>query len=391
MKKILSLLFLSASLPLMAQQSIDEALSLIEQHNTTLIALRQTAEAEKLDNRTDIGLPDPEVEYGFLWGKPSAIGNRHDLSISQTFDAATLSGLKHKVANLKNEGVEIQYRAERMALLLRAQQLLMDLTCSNALIKALQSRLYYASKIVTAEDRKLQQGEGTKLDFNNARLNHTKALAAIAQAEAERADILAELSLLNGGEELDFTLTSFPDDALPIDFNAWYADVEGRLPDLLQAQNDLLLSRKQVALSRSECLPALTLGFMSEKTDEEHFRGITAGISIPLWSGRRKIRQARAEALAAEARQLDAVTQHYGQLRALYNRAMRLQSTAQLYRQALDESNNTQLLNKALDAGEISLIDYISEIGLYYDLLDEALKAERDYHKTLAELLAVEL
>ena len=391
MKKILSLLFLSASLPLMAQQSINEALSLIEQHNTTLIALRQTAEAEKLDNRTDLGLPDPEVEYGFLWGKPSAIGNRHDLSISQTFDAATLSGLKHKVANLKNEGVEIQYRAERMALLLRAQQLLIDLTCSNALIKALQSRLDYASKIVTAEDRKLQQGEGTKLDCNNARLNHTKALAAIAQAEAERAEIQAELSQLNGGDELDFTLTTFPEEALPIDFNAWYADVEGRLPDLLQAQNDLLLSRKQVALSRSECLPALTLGFMSEKTDEEHFRGITAGISIPLWSGRRKIRQAKAEALAAEARQLDAVTQHYGQLRALYNRALGLQSTAQIYRQALDESNNTQLLNKALDAGEISLIDYISEISLYYDLLDEALNAERDYHKTLAELLAVEL
>ena len=46
---------------------------------------------------------------------------------------------------------------------------------------------------------------------------------------------------------------------------------------------------------------------------------------------------------------------------------------------------------KALDTGEISLLDYIVEIGLYYTTVNQALEAERDYQKAIAELSAVEL
>ena len=73
-------------LPLHAQHRYREVLSEIEQNNTSLKALRETSNAEKLDNRSDCFLPDPEVGYNFLWGAPAPIGNRKDLSISQSFD-----------------------------------------------------------------------------------------------------------------------------------------------------------------------------------------------------------------------------------------------------------------------------------------------------------------
>ena len=75
----------------------------------------------------------------------------------------------------------------------------------------------------------------------------------------------------------------------------------------------------------------------------------------------------------------------------MYNRAFGLKLTADNYRKSLINVNNTDLLKKALDAGEISLLEYMVEIGLYYDTVNQALEAERDYQKAFAELSAVEL
>jgi outer membrane protein, heavy metal efflux system len=72
-------------------------------------------------------------------------------------------------------------------------------------------------------------------------------------------------------------------------------------------------------------------------------------------------------------------------------RANGLQQTAAGYRKSLQSLNNTDLLMKALDVGEINLLNYIVEIGLYYDTVNQTLAAERDFEKALADLSAVEL
>jgi len=61
------------------------------------------------------------------------------------------------------------------------------------------------------------------------------------------------------------------------------------------------------------------------------------------------------------------------------------------YRNSLETVNNTDLLKKALDKGQISILDYIVEIGLYYEVLNRALEAERDYQIAFAELTAIDL
>ena len=88
---------------------------------------------------------------------------------------------------------------------------------------------------------------------------------------------------------------------------------------------------------------------------------------------------------------MEAKQQFYDQLQTLYLRADGLRQTAANYRASLSLLNNTDLLAKALNAGEISLLDYIVEIGLYYDTVDQALSAERDYQQAFANLSAVEL
>ena len=55
-------------------------------------------------------------------------------------------------------------------------------------------------------------------------------------------------------------------------------------------------------------------------------------------------------------------------------------------RACLVESDNRPLLRKALDSGEMSLLDFLLETGLYYDALESTLSAELDYHLAMCGL-----
>jgi outer membrane protein TolC len=130
---------------------------------------------------------------------------------------------------------------------------------------------------------------------------------------------------------------------------------------------------------------------MSEDVIGQRYQGITTGISIPLWQNKNKVKQAKAEVLAAEENVADSKQQFYSQLQIQYNRAIGLMANAERYRKTMETANNTVLLKKALDIGQISTLDYIIELGLYYDIVNRALEAERDYQKAYSELTAVEL
>jgi outer membrane protein TolC len=136
-------------------------------------------------------------------------------------------------------------------------------------------------------------------------------------------------------------------------------------------------------------LPSFSAGYMSEKVAGEHFQGITLGISIPLWENKNRVKQAKAAVIAAATRQEDSKQQFYHQLQNLYGQTQGLKSIADNYKASLTALDSTDLLKKALDAGEISVLEYVVEMGLYYDVVKQALEAEKDYRKAQAELEAV--
>lgn len=392
MKKIMIFIVaIIAAGPLFAQDNMKEVLSAVEQNNTTLKALRETADATKLENKTGIFLSDPEVGFNYMWGKPSSIGSRKDFNVTQSFDIPTISGMKNRLANQKNDMVEWQYRADRMNILLEAKLYLLDMIYYNGLLKELAIRKSHAESISSSQQSRLDKGEGNILEYNNVRLNLSKVEAEIQRMEAERNAIAAQLTRLNGGIAVSFGEDVFETVSLPVDFNDWFTVAESKNPVLAYVKSDIELSKKQLSLSKAMNLPTFSLGYMGEKTLGQRYQGVSVGISVPLWSNKNRIKQAKTAVKAAEARRADATGQFYGQLEILYQRTSGLQEAANTYRRSLLDANNSQLLKKALDAGEISVLDYMIQIALYYDSVDKALAAERDYQKAFAELSAVEL
>lgn len=390
-KAIILMMAFAAACPLFAQDNISKILSAVEQNNTTLKTLRATANAEKLGNKTGLFLPDPEIGFNYLWGNPSYIGSRTDVQVTQAFDIPTLSGMKKRMADDKNNMVEWQYRANRMNILLEAKEYLLDLIYYNGLLKEMMIRKSHAGTIASSQKTRMEKGEGNILEYNNVRLNLSKVEAGIQQIETERAAVLSQLARLNGGAAVSISDSDFEAVTLPADFNAWFAVAENKNPVLAYVKSDIALNKKQLSLNKAMNLPSFSVGYMSEKTAGQRYQGVSVGVSIPLWSNRNKVRQAQAAVTAAEVRKTDATVQFYSQLEILYQRVAGLQKTARTYRQSLADANNSSLLKKALDAGEISILDYMLQAALYYDSVDKALAAERDYQKAYAELSAVEL
>ena len=370
---------------------IDGVLREIEAHNTTLEALRQTAEAQKLENRTGITLSDPEIGFSYLWGGPAAIGNRQDVSVTQSFDFGTLTGLKGKVAAQRNELVEWQYKADRMNILLEAKLCCIDLIYWNALIRSLETRVTGAESIAESQRRRLEHGEGNILAYNNIVLDLATAKNEMMRAEAERDAVLSQLSRLNGGHGVELSDSEYGTPEFPENFESWYAEAEAKNPVLAYVRQEIEVNRKELSLSRTGNLPSLSVGYMGEFTLGQRYQGVSVGISVPLWSNARRVRQAKAAVQAAQSREKDAKQQFYSNLEAQYLRASGLKSVAENSRGTLEASDNRELLKKAMEAGEISVPDYLVGIGLYHDALKQTLEAEREYQRAYAELSAFEL
>ena len=388
---IISILALFGSISLYAQNNTNSVLTSIEENNTTLKALRETAESQKLENRTGIYLSNPEIGFNYLWGNPVDMGNRTDFSVTQTFDIPTITGMKSKVANEKNDLVEWQYKADRMNIMLEAKLYCIELVYYNALKKELDIRLEHAKTIAESYEKRLATGDANKLEYNKVQLNLSTVQGEISRIEVERNALLSQLKRLNGGNDVTFDDSQFAQTQLPLNFDDWFVNAEQKNPVLAYIKQEIEVSKRQVSVSKAMGLPTFSAGYMSEKVVGQRFQGVSVGVSIPLWENKNRVKQAKAAVRAAESREADGKQQFHSNLQIQFNRAIGLQNTAQSYRKSLLTANSTDLLKKALDAGEISLLDYMVEIGLYYETVNQALQAEMDYQKAFAELSAVEL
>ncbi len=388
---IIMILAIFAACPLFAQSDIQAVMTAIEQNNTTLKALRKTYDAEKTGNKTGIYLEDPEIGFNYLWGNPSETGSRQDISVTQSFDLPTISGKKKDVAIQKNEMIEWQYKTDRMSILLEAKLYLLDIVYYNGLLRELAVRKANALSIVSTQKQRMDKGEGNILEYNNVRMTLSLVEAEMKRVETERDAINAQLTRLNGGNSITLNSSDFTPICLPTNFKEWFDTSAKTIPFLAYARSNISLSKKQLSATIAMRLPTFSLGYMSENTKGQRYQGVSLGMSLPLWSNKNKVKQAKEAVEAAQYSEEDAIRQYYGQMEILYQRTKGLQKTTETYRSSLQNSNNSPLLKTALDAGEISILDYLMQVSIYYDSIDKALAAERDYQKAFAELTAFDL
>lgn len=367
-------------------QTQDEILTMVEQNNTTLKATRQMVDAEKIGNRTGIAPNNPEVEFGYMWGAPTEIGSKINLNVRQEFDFPSAYFYRNDIAKLKNEQAELEFKNARQELLCATRIVCCELIYCNQLRAELQHQIEHAEKMTKLYEKRLETGDCNIFEYNKSQLfllNFTKQQES---NDIERTSLLSQLQSLNGGIFVDFSATEWPNEPIPTDFEEWYATAEANNPLLAWLKKELDLAQKEVKLSRANAAPKWSAGYALEHLASEQFQGITVGISIPLWQDANKVKYAKAKTVAAENSLKDKQLQFYNQLKKLHTQTVLLQKNAADYAVKMDKIANYELLDSALESGEISLIDYLYEQTIYYENRTKLLQMHLEAEKKAAEL-----
>ena len=367
-------------------QSIDQILNEIESNNTNLSALRKACDAEIIENKTGLFLDNPEIEFHYLWGNPSLMGQRTDFSITQSFDFPSVYGHQKKISTLKNEQVELNYLKTQKKLRLESRKILYQLMYLNALKQQSLQRLEHAKSIASSYESKFKVGETNILEYNKSQLNLLNLIKEVENVEVERKELLGELRGLNAGNGVVFEDTDHSELNLPLNFEQWYQQAEKLNPMLKWLQQEVELSERQVKLSQAQNLPKIQAGYMSEKIPGEQFQGLVIGVSIPMWQNKNTVKYAMAHTQAVQGYSNDSKIAFYNRLKTLFDKTKSLQTNVKDYESQLEQFQHIELLEKALTKGQITLIEYMLEQAIYYESHNKLLEMKRDLNLSLAEL-----
>ena len=389
---ILTIALVSSAMVAGAQTSIEEVLRSIETNNKELQANRQMVTAQKLEAKLDNNLPDPSVSYTHQYGNKEGMGIQGELVASQSFDFPTVYVQKNKLSKAKGEGFDRQSAEIRQQILLQAKEVCLDLVLLNQQKNLLDIRRQNAEQLSALYETRLQNGDANVLEVNKINLELLNAKNEARMNEAARMAKLHELAMLNGGIEINFTDTAY----LPVENPLSFVDLKQEaIPanrQLLSLQSEKAAALRQLSVSKSLNLPGFELGYrLNTATGGERFNGFLVGISIPLFSNRNHVKQAKAQSLYTDLQLESATATIESDLLRLYNQSVALKTSIDEYSEVLKSQNNLALLNKAIQAGQISMIEYFVDVTTLYQSMQNHMQLQNEYQKVMAQLYKFKL
>ncbi|MDF9799116.1 cobalt-zinc-cadmium efflux system outer membrane protein [Catalinimonas alkaloidigena] len=374
-----------------AQNTVEEVLRAVEQNNPTLQARRQYVEAQALSFKTDIYLPNPMLAFEYLPGTPAEAGTQKDLTVSQAFDFPSVYFRKKDLAEAQINQLSFVLDSLRQQVLLEAKLLCLELIYARKQQAVFNQRLSNAEQLVRDYGRRLAQGNANILEVNKAKLLRLNLNNELIVLESQIVQMTEKLTALNGGEEMLFTADNYPEmDNIP-EFEVLEPLTEANDPTLNYYEQQQEVSQEQLSVNRALVLPSFQAGYRYQAILGQQYNGFMAGISIPLWEDKNKIKLAQAQINWSNQAVARERTEHLYTIRRLYEKQQTLQNTLQEYEGLLSELNNTALLEKALRLGEISSIEFFMEIMYFYEAEDKYLRLENEYQQAVAELLKYQL
>lgn len=391
-KIIIALISICVPVLAMGQATLQEVLESVERNNLTLQAQRHTAEAKSLEARTGNSLDDLSVSYDHLWGKPvTEFGKTAEFAVSQSFDFPTVYARRNKLAANLGEQYLNELSAVRQGILLEAKKTYFELLSARQLQLLLDYRLESNKRLSDLYKECYESGDASLLEKNKMHHEYLLFQEVASENRIKIVEYEKKLTALNGGEPVTVRFVEIPLEELRP-----YREVVEDYKDMYPALQALRLQEKgaeyDLKLSRSQSLPKFELGYKHEyATAGDRFNGVTVGLSIPIFSNRNNVKRANAFRQAAQVESRAAEVECATQLEELYGKAALLRSALAKYDGISEQGDYLGILSTALEEGEITVVEYFSEIYSYYDVFSAKLRLELEYRLTVAEINSIYL
>lgn len=392
-KKIIyiSLLIMMYGLNIGAQNSMDNILLEVEKNNKAILANKQYWQAKKVSYKSGLNPSNPKVEYEFLNGSPATAGNQTDIFILQEFDFPTAYIKKNQMANEQIGKIEFEEKKFRQEILFTTKQLCIDLIFLKKRKAELDKRLMLAEKTYNGFKSKFENGDANSIEVSKANLLLINLRNEVRLNNSKINQCYQMLIALNGGNEINSSELNYPITKELPDFNLLEEEIEKNDPVLNTYKQEKEIAQKKVELNRAMTFPKLEGGYHAQKILGQSFQGVHVGITIPLWEAKNSVKHQKEQLIFTEFLIDDHTTEHYYEIKQLYDKVQSLKLTLNEYQEVLNSLSDNSHLNKSFELGEISSIEYFTELNYFYNTLDDYLKMEREYFMTHAELFKYKL
>ncbi|MDP2068686.1 MAG: TolC family protein [Lutibacter sp.] len=374
-----------------SQSNMDAVLAEIAKNNKTIQANTQYWSAQKVQYQTGNSLYNPTIEYDYLKGSPADAGNQTDIVVTQSFDFPTVYRKKNQLANQQILQADLYLQAANQVLLLKAKMICIELVYRNKLQIPLAKRKEATEKWLAQFNKKLETGDGTILDVNKAEIQ----LLEIKKQFLENASFIAklneQLTSLNGGTLITFKDEAYFDVPVIADFDTLEKEIKAQ--DYLRKtlEQDKVIAQKQIEVSKALALPKMEIGYHYQGILGQTYNGFHTGISLPLWESKNRVKLEKARMTFAEIALADHTNDYYYEIKQLYGRYESLKSILEDYEKINKSADPIKLLDKALLAGQISVLEYFVEMNYYNTTFNSYLEIEKEYYEVVATLLKHQL
>ena len=190
---------------------------------------------------------------------------------------------------------------------------------------------------------------------------------------------------MNGNLPLDFEADTYPQVEAIRDYRTLYDEIMAGDANLLAADATVRAAEKELNVNKQNWLPKLEVGYRRNTDLDEASNGFMVGVSLPIFSNRKKVKIARAQAASAQLQQDNARLQTEAAIRSQFNEMQQMYETMQAYDVELMH-NTLDLLKEAVTAGQLSIIEYYVEAENVYKNLLTYMEVENQYQKLIAAI-----
>lgn len=381
---------LTISLGASAQTSFDEAVARVMSNNldARIATARSGIEAENI--LAENTLESPEVEFTRQWGSTAETPDKWNLSVSQSFDWPGVYAARRRAARDARSASQLMLESTLLDLRMEARTLLIDIIHNTQLI-AMQRDLVDRMDQMEIHYRKAADaGAETRLDYNKTVLERISVHRELHNLEAERETLLGSLKALNGGQDIS-EIIALAGDTYPItpDITPELISPETlrqRDPQYAAAKATAQSARSLASVEKRMRIPGFSVGFEHETEGDEHFNGFSIGLTLPVWGRSHQVKAATFEADASILDAEMAIARRAAEMKADYAQLATLRHILGEYEPVINDKANTELLKKALMAGQINFLTFIQETNYFIEAQRLYLDTLYDYNLLLTRL-----
>lgn len=368
-----------------------KVLNEVEQNNQELKALSEYVESRGLELKASNNLPDPQFGAYYL---PFGIHNTSDYTeyqISQTIEFPSVYSARSSLIEQETAQLKLEYRAKRQEILAQAMSHCLNLIYLGKQLETENIRVQQARQLFDEAQALYEKEQIGILELNKAKVLWMKEQFKTQQIESDISTVLLQLKNLNGGMELRFSQSAYATSLILADKDSIWQNKYDNDPALAQLQQQASIAQQSLKLAKQKAFPNLTAGYNSQGVASERFSGLYAGVSIPLFSNRNKVKAAQSQLDYQQSATKSKTLQAYAEFEKRYHEYQITLAKYQEYQNTLSALNSDELLLKAYQMGELSFLEYYMELQFYRQAYDAMLSMQYQLHLSKNQLLKHQL